>query len=389
MLDNKDKAIELGQVWNEMKSILERQDKEIKTIGEARQETKNYIDKLNERLDQLEIKFNRPVAPTTEPTDPIDEKKLEVVNVFKKYMRVGKENMSADELKVMTVADDTTGGYFCMPETIAGELIKNIVEYSPLREHVRTRSTSARSVKIRKKTGNITGGAWVGEIGSRTNLGNITAGMIEVPVHELAGYVDISNQDLADSDFDLEQELRMEFAEQFGVSEGTAFIEGTGVNQPEGVLNTGQNALGEVVNGHASELQADALIDIFYELKSSYANKSSFLLNRATLKAIRKLKDGMGNYIWTPNLGINKPPTILERPYVECPDMPDIATNAYPIVLADLKRLYMLIDRTVIETLRDPYTQAGTGTTRFYAYKRVGGQIVLTEAGKKLKISAS
>jgi len=388
MPDNKD-TLELGKVWNEMKSILERQDEEIKTIGEAKQETKDYIDKLNERLDKLEIKLNRPVAPTADPTDPKDEKKLEVVTAFKKFLRVGKDNLSADELKVMTAVDNTTGGYFCMPDVMAGELIQDIVEYSPLRQHVRKRGTSARSVKIRKKTGHITGGAWVGEIGSRTNLGNPTVGMIEIPVHELAGYVDISNQDLADADYNLEQDLKMEFAEQFGVSEGTAFIEGNGVNKPEGILTTGQNALGIVYNGHADELQADALIDIFYELKSSYANKSSWICNRATLKAIRKLKDGMGNYLWTPNLGINKPPTILERPYIECPDMPDIAANAYPIILCDPKRLYILVDRTVIETLRDPYTQAGTGTTRFYAYKRVGGQIILAEAGKKLKISVS
>lgn len=276
-----------------------------------------------------------------------------------------------------------------MPETLAGEMIKDIVEYSPVRGVARVRSTSARSVKIRKKTGNITAAQWVGEIGARSNLTGMTFGMVEVPVHELAGYVDISNQDLADPDFDLEAELRLEYAEQFGVTEGTSFISGTGVNSPEGILTTGVNALTGVAGGHATELQADGLIDLVYTLKTAYVAGSNWLLNRNTLKAVRKLKDGNGNYLWTPALGIAKPSQILEHSYVECPDMPDIGANTYPIVFGDIAKLYMIIDRTIIETIRDPYTQAGTGTTRFYAYKRVGGQIIQKEAAKKLKIATS
>lgn len=379
----------INKVWSEMKVLMGEQDTQIKTFGEASQDTKNAVDSLNAKITELETKMSRPAAVPTDIKEAAIIKDLENRKAYGAWMRKGEKGITPEQLKVMTVANDETGGYLCMPETLAGEMIKDIVEYSPVRGVARVRSTSARSVKIRKKTGNITAAQWVGEIGSRSNLTGMTFGMVEVPVHEMAGYVDISNQDLADPDFDLEAELRLEYAEQFGVTEGTSFISGTGVNSPEGILTTGVNALAGVAGGHATELQADGLIDIVYTLKTAYVAGSNWLLNRNTLKAVRKLKDGNGNYIWTPALGITKPSQILEHSYVECPDMPDIGANTYPIVFGDIKKLYMVIDRTIIETIRDPYTQAGTGTTRFYAYKRVGGQIIQKEAAKKLKIATS
>lgn len=378
----------INKVWKQMKEVMEKQDEEIKKFGDASQETKTLVDTLNGKITEMETKMSRPPASSGESgtkKKTIDSNR----KAYGQWLRKGEKGITPEEMKVMTVADDTTGGYLAMPETLSGEMIKDIVEFSPIRAEARVRSTSARSVKIRRKTGNITAAQWVSEIGSRSNLTGMTFGMVEIPVHELAGYVDISNQDLVDPDYDLEAELRLEYSEQFGVAEGTVFITGNGVNQPEGLLTTGTNALTGVANGHATTLQADALIDILYALKTAYVSNAKWILNRNTLKAIRKLKDGVGNYLWTPNIGIAKPSTILEHPYVECPDMPDIAANAYPIIFGDIKKLYMVIDRTIIETLRDPYTQAATGTTRFYAYKRVGGQIIQKDAARKLKIAES
>ena len=368
-----------------MKTILDQQELEIKTHGEASVDTKSALEKMEERMDSLETKNNTPGAGPLSQKE--DQKNMEAKDMYKRWLKNGEKGLTPEEQKLMTVTDNTTGGYFAMPEILSNEIIRDIVEYDPIRTVARIRQTSKRAVKIRTKTAHITGGAWVGEVSSRTDLGNFTFGMVEVPVHELAGYVDISNQDLTDPDFDLEAELRMELSEQFGVTEGEAFITGNGVNKPEGILTTGANAITGVANGHATDLQADALIDTYYIPKPSYADKGTWLLNRNTLKVVRKLKDGNGNYIWTPNISIAKPPTILERPYVECMTMPDIAAGAYPIVFGDIKKLYIIIDRITINTLRDPYTQATTGTTRFFAYKRVGGQITQKEAAYKLKIA--
>ncbi len=134
--------------------------------------------------------------------------------------------------------------------------------------------------------------------------------------------------------------------------------------------------------------QANGLITLFHAVKTAYARNGRWTLNRATLGSARKLKDGNNNYIWQPGLASTLPATILGAPYVEATDMPDEAANAFPIAFGDFRRAYTIIDRVQMSILRDPFTQATSGNVRFIARRRVGGQVVLAEAIRKLKAAA-
>ena len=376
---------ELNQTFNQFKEVQERIENEVKEQGQASGYNKEYIEKLENRIDELDVKLQRPEV-SIETFDKADEE-AEIKKVaFDKFMRKGFGALTEMEKKTMIASNDTTGGYLTSPEK-DNEIIKNIVEMSPLRPAVRTRTTSKNALLIPKRTGNITGGQWTAEIGTRQDLGSITYGMEEIPTHELSGYVDVSVHNLEDSDFNLEAEVYNEISEQFAVTEGTAMVSGNAVGKLEGLLTN--SSVGEVANGHASELQADALIDLIYEVKTPYVGNGTFVLERASIKAIRKLKDGAGNYLWTPALGVGRPSLVLERPYIEAPDMPTIAANAYPIIFGDLRQAYTLVDKKGIVFKRDEYTQMASGTVRFYGFKRVGGQVTKPEAIKKLKIATS
>jgi HK97 family phage major capsid protein len=110
-------------------------------------------------------------------------------------------------------------------------------------------------------------------------------------------------------------------------------------------------------------------------------------MNRQTLGAVRKLKDGEGNYLWMPGIAGNVPNTILGAPYVEMPDMPNIGAGLFPIAVGDWQRAYRVVDRVLISVLRDPFTQSGSGQILFRARKRVGGAVTLGEAIVKVKCS--
>lgn len=62
----------------------------------------------------------------------------------------GKEGLSPDEVKVLTVSNDATAGYLAPPEYVR-ELIKGIIEYSPVRSLARVRTTTQRSVQVPKE----------------------------------------------------------------------------------------------------------------------------------------------------------------------------------------------------------------------------------------------
>ena len=146
----------------------------------------------------------------------------------------------------------------------------------------------------------------------------------------------------------------------------------------------------EVVSGNGTALLADGLLTLVHSIKSEYASNATFVLNRSTLSAIRKLKDTAGQYVFQAGMSLvsGVPNTILGYPYVEATDMPSVGANAFPVAFGDFSKAYMIVDRVALAVLRDPFTQATTGNVRYIARRRVGGQVVLPEAIVKQKVSA-
>lgn len=297
-------------------------------------------------------------------------------------MPQGKEGLSPDEVKLLTTSDDSQAGYLA-PAEYANEVIKGIQEFSPIRTIARVYNTSAKRVEFPKRTG-VLSATWAGDAVTVTNS-EPTYGLEAIDANTLMAVSKVTNEMLEDSAFNLAEFLQADMAEQFGVAEGTAFVSGNGVKRPEGFMTA--SGVGSVNGGHATVLTADGIIKLAFEPKTAYAAVGTFVLNRNTLEEVYKLKDGQGQYLYRPNQETGKAPTIQGKPYLECTDMPDIGANTYPIAFGDFRRGFMIVDRLQIAVVRDDVSLAEQDTVRFIGRKRVGGQVVLAEAVKKLKIA--
>ncbi len=340
-------------------------------------EAKADTTKLVERLDRIEAKTNRPGGGKPADADKEVERKA-----FVSYLRHG-NGAPADELKTLTVSSDTQGGYFA-PAEMSSEFIRDLIEVSPVRGVASVRTTGAPSVVYPRRTG-ITNAVWRGETQAQT-ASEPSFGQAELVVKEINTYVDISNQLLADSGGQAESEVRMALADDFGKKEATAFVNGNGVLEPEGFMTNADIAY--TANGHATNLSADSLISLMYALPATYRNAGSWALNGTTLATIRKLKDGQGNYLWQPSYQAGQPETILGRPVVEMIDMPDIASDAFPILYGDFSA-YRIVDRVGLSILVNPYLLATNGLTRIHATRRVGGGVLQAARFRKLKMATS
>jgi HK97 family phage major capsid protein len=336
------------------------------------------LKKLSDRVDTEIVKAKRPGTETKSESEEIERKSFEL------FLRKGKEALGADEVKSLRVSDDTAGGYLA-PAEFSTEVDKNIVQFSPVRQAARVGQTASGSVIIPKRTGRPTGG-WVGETEARPSTES-TYGQAEIPIDEFACYVDVSNKLLEDAAVDVAAEVAFDLSEEFGRGEGAAFVSGNGVKKPLGFMS--DTNMNYTAAGHATLIQADGLISLFYALAPFYRQRGVWMLNGSTLAAIRKLKDGNGQYLWQPGLAAGQPETILGRPAVEAVDMPDIAADAYAVAFGDFASGYRIYDRATMSLLRDPYSQATSGLTRFHARRRVGGSVVRAEAIRKLKIATS
>ncbi|TJZ93852.1 phage major capsid protein [Paracoccus gahaiensis] len=328
------------------------------------------------RLDKLEAKSNRHQG-TTEAKDELTAER----KAFASYLRHG-DKLAEEDRKALNVTSDTQGGFLAPPE-MSSEVIRDLIEYSPIRSYASVRNTGADSV-IFPTRGDITNAQWVGEMEPH-NESTITFGQREVEVHELATFVDISNRLLQDAPI-AETEVRAALAEDFGKKEAEAFLWGTGVKMPEGVMvNT---AIPEVANGHAANLSTDALIRLMYDLPQAYRSRGAWAMNGTTLGILRTLKDTQGQYIWQTSLQAGQPETILGRPVIEMVDLEDIAANQNPIIYGDFQA-YRIVDRLSMSILVDPYSRARERITRIHATRRVGGAVLQPARFRKLRMSTT
>ena len=353
---------------------LTKIETDLNKFADMEQAQKKANDQSKAQLDRLETIVSRPDFGKGSPVESIQKK------VFDKWLRQGKDSLAPDELKVLTVSNDNTAGYLAPPEYVR-EIIKGIIEFSPIRSLAKVRSTTNRSVQIPKRTGTFAA-QWVAEEGTRSETTGYAVGLEEIPAHELYALVDISEQELEDSVFNLEAEMNSEFVEQFAKAEGNAFVSGNSVGKPQGFLT---NASLENVALGGAALTSDGMISLAHNVKTEYSRNGTFVMNRSTLSAVRKLKDGDGSYIFQPGIyAMGTGSNILGHPIVECTDMPNVGGGLVPVVFGDFRRGYMVVDRVSLSIMRDPFTQATSGNVRYIARRRVGGQVILPEALSKI-----
>lgn len=362
----------------------EKRAAEIDKLETERQKVVSLMER-DERNARLAADLERPIGEPERPSGEreSDARQQEIREAFRRFCWTG-------ETRGLEASDDKKGG-FLAPKEFVNELIKDLVEVSPIRQLARVRATSMRSVMWPRKTSTISA-TWSGETSTRSEATGMAFGTEEIQTNEMTAVVKVSNQMLEDADFNVEQFIRDEISEQFAYAEAVAFVTGNGVAKPWGI--TTDTLATDTNSGSNGDFDADDLIDIKFSLKDAYDMNGVWLLNRTTAKKIRKLKIN-NEYIWMPfgqNVGQlvqGVGPTILDRPYRIIQAMPSTGTTGnISIVYGDIRRAYTVIDRLAMGMLRDPYTAASTNEVVFWARKRVGGGLVLGEAIARLKESA-
>jgi len=334
------------------------------------------------RLDAMEARLNRPVAGLETKAASIETK------AFETFLRRGAEQLGELERKALSVASNGDGGYLATPE-FGAELLKLIILYSPVRQYAKKVTTGGRNITYPRRTSSLTA-SWVAEAAPRIPS-SPTFEPLTITPYTLAAEVVVSLEILEDNAYDLEGELLAEFAEQFGKSEGAAFVSGTGVGQPVGLLTSTDSRIKVLHTGDAAGFPAgnpaDVLIKAFHTMPAVVAQVGAWMMNRNTIAAIREMKDGIGRYLVLDGLAQGAPVTLLGRPIIEAVDMPDLAAGATPIMFGDFQG-YRIVDRVQPTILRDPFTMAATGQVRFVGRKRVGADITHPDRFLKLLVAA-
>jgi HK97 family phage major capsid protein len=295
----------------------------------------------------------------------------------------------------MSIGDQSSGGYLA-PTEWDRKVNENLIALSPMRSIAQVQGTGVNAYStLWNNRGTASG--WVGETDNRPQTNAPTLSPLTFDHGEIYANPAITQRLLDDAQFDVVSFIAGNVAEQFAVSEGTAFINGDGSNKPRGLLtyvtggasdahHPGGNLVTVTATGTAGALtKADDLVSFFFSHPAPYRSNSSWLMNSATAAAIMLLKDSQGRYLWQPSLQAGSPPTLLSRPVVIDENMPTIATGAFPIAFGDFQRGYLINDRMGTRVLRDPYT--AKPYVLFYSTKRVGAGVLDPKAIRLFKIN--
>lgn len=362
--------------------IVARQDRTETEVATLR----NDVDEVKARVDRIARAAQRPAIGGTTDSP-------EVKGFVDGYLRRG----STAEIKSISGAVPADGGY-AVPREIDALIARELTAISPIRAIAQVVQTGSAGYRKLVTTGGTASG-WVSETAARPETGTPQFAEVAPPSGDLYANPAASQAMLDDAGFDLESWLASEIALEFARAEGAAFVNGTGVNQPEGFLSApfastadGTRPFGTVQfigTGNATGFGAapeDTLLDLVHTLRSGYRQGASWVMNSATLATVRKLKTADGAFLWQPGLVEGQPDRLLGYPVIEAEDMPDLAAGDFPIAFGNFRAGYLIAERSATQILRDPFTNKPF--VHFYATRRVGGQVLDSNAIKLLRVEA-
>jgi HK97 family phage major capsid protein len=372
---------------------------------------------------------------TAESLDVSDED-LKTYRAFRRaqnaYLRQGNVLMQkpGDIRDALSTGAAPGGGIWVTPD-ISGRMIKLVYQSSPIRSMAAQQSIGTDTLQGFNDLDEAASG-WVGEIDARAETATPAAqGMWAITMQEQYANPRITQKMMDDTSFDVEGWLANKVSRKMARTENTGFVSGNGVLKPRGFTtypftstaptktawSTIQQIKTGVNNDFAATNKADIFLDLIASMKVEYRGGSALAMSTVTLAAIRKFKDGQGNYLFYPSFfnGAATPPAPSALPsnagvdnevlgkvspsgqifgynvyeFVDLPDYNDTTGGGLKraVYFANWPEFYQIIDHTVgVRVLRDPYT--GKPYVSFYTTKRTGGDVINFEAAKAIQFSA-
>jgi HK97 family phage major capsid protein len=381
----------LASAFHQFKAANDEALRQKANRGEADPLTAAKVDRLQGELDGLKGALDRTRASLARsakgrPARPETSAHREALA---RYLRKGDETgLATLEAKALSAGSDPEGGYLVTP-AMSGRIVNAVFESSPVRALATVETIGSDSLEMLiDKDDAIVG--WVAETDSRAETDTPDLAKVTIPVHEMYAEPRATQRLIDDAAIDLEAWLAAKVADRFARLEAAAFVNGSGVTQPRGLLTyaagTAWGQIEQVNSGSSGAVTGDGLINLQGTLKEGYGGPAVWLMNRLTAREARKLKDSQGQYLWQPGLAAGAADTLLGRPLHLAADMPVPAANSLSIVYGDVGRAYQIVDRAGIRILRDPFT--AKPYVKFYTTKRVGGDVVNFDAIKIQKLAA-
>ena len=387
--EGRDFKAEEQQQWDRLNVELDGLDKRIKEVLEA-----------EERLSDIDEGYRRLAG------DKPGSQESGLAAEFRAFLR-GDEGaprvfdlpLVSPETRDLSKLTGAAGGDL-EPTSMVNRLYEHLIENSAVLQTDPTviRTESGNPIEVPKT---LTHGTAVltAELAALTE-DDPTFDKITLQSYKYGALIEVSSELLADQQagVDLEGYLARSFARAVGNDLGDDLVNGDGTDKPQGILT-------DSTEGHVAPTGltttfgtqsvvgegADVLIELFHSVIPPYRRSTSchWMMNDGTAAQARLLKNADGLYIWQPSLVVGNPDTILGKPVVIDPDMPDMAADATPVVFGDFSAYYVRFAGGLRFERSDDF-RFDIDAVAFRVIIRADGHLIdLTGALKHLTMAAS
>lgn len=370
----KDLREQRAAIWAQMQGIYERNDggdwaaedieqydrleKELDTLGDAIQRAERHQQRAEE-LATIDTETrvlpsgDRVVARTVRP-----EATPEYKDAFLRYMRFGRSELSADDRATLRhgfAADDesratnpqtvtTSGGGYLIPSEFQAQLIRAMKAFGGVRANATVFETdSGAQISIPTVDDTSNKGRLL-SINTQVTTNDVAFGQVQFDAYKYSSdLVLVPVELMQDAAFDMDGLITNILAERLGRITEEHYTTGDGSSKPKGIVTASTQGK-EGTSGQTTTVIADDLVDLYHSLDPAYRAGASWLMNDATVKAIRKLKTGVSGdntFLWQPGLQVGAPDMLLGAPVVVSQEMPVMAASAKSIVFGNLKRFWV------------------------------------------------
>ena len=287
-------------------------------------------------------------------------------------------------LKALTEGVPSEGG-FAVPTQMANLILEEAIEGSVIRPRARIFPMTTETLKIPRladtsHVSHLFGGIIAYWIGEGVDKQEVTPEFrqLELKAKKLTGLTYASNELLDDAIGNLGQLIQSCFAQAINYYEDEAFISGSGVGQPLGILNSPCLISVTPEGGQAAtELFAQNVWKMWARLLPGSGNKAVWLANptiKPVLYAMGIAIGAGGSSIYLPSGGISQSPfdTLMGRPILWTEHCPILGTVG-DLILADLG-YYIIGDRKRLEVAISSHIKFVSDQTAFRFVVRVDGQ---------------
>ena len=361
-----------------------------KTYKDMETEVAQLTDSIHrmERREEIEAELSKPTSKplTGKPMKADGDNAAKTGRASDEYKKALLQTMRTNFRQISNVLQegiDPQGGYL-VPDEYDKRLIDILTEENVMRT-LGTNITTSGEHKI-NIAATKPAAAWIEEGGTLT-FGDATFDQIILDAHKLHVAIKVTEELLYDNAFNLENYILTQFGKALSNAEEDAFINGTGVGQPLGILAETGGAQVGVTSASSTKVTADEIINLVYSLKRPYRKNAVFLANDVCVAELRKLKDNNGQYLWQPSLQAGEPDRVLGYKVYTSPYFPVPTAGGTAVAFGDFS-YYNIGDRGTRSFAELKELFAGNGMIGFVAKERVDGKLVLPEAIKLLQMKS-